>query len=305
MEFRNINTFIKTAEYMNFTKAAEELGYSQSAVTVQIRQLESEIGVMLFERIGKTVTLTAEGQQFLDYAYELNRMMHKAENFARKKAEVVDGLIRVGTAESVGTRLLPNIIRKLHRRYPLVKLVVYMDVTADLLHKLRHNQLDIVYFDEHSISDADLVKPMEIKDDFCVVCSSRHVLAGRDCSLGELIQHPFILTEKGVSYRHAFDQLLARNGLSLVPFLEVGNTDLIVDLVKSNLGISLLPAFTVKKELDAGSLSVITVPDYEIPIYRQLIYHKNKWLTPALEHFIKIVKIEGERFNVILEEESV
>ena len=100
MELRNINTFLKAAATQNFSKAAEQLGYSQSAVTVQIRQLEKELGTPLFERIGKRVSLTERGMEFTSYANEIMRVTDQARFFAKDQREL-DGTLRIGGVESV------------------------------------------------------------------------------------------------------------------------------------------------------------------------------------------------------------
>lgn len=134
MEFRNINTFLKVASTQNFSKAAEQLGYSQSAVTVQIRQLEKELGTPLFERIGKRVSLTERGEEFTAYANEIMRVTNQAKLFAKNKKEL-DGVLRIGGVESVCTALLPDLLIAFHEQYPKVNIVIgltYLFIAHDL-----------------------------------------------------------------------------------------------------------------------------------------------------------------------------
>ena len=105
MELRNITTFLRVAELQNFTHAAQELGYSQSAVTVQIRQLETELGVPLFERIGRSVSLTAPGQAFLQEAGEIIKAAERAKDAVRTAPEP-EGTLRVGTMESLSASVV-------------------------------------------------------------------------------------------------------------------------------------------------------------------------------------------------------
>ena len=111
MEIRNIATFLKVAGTQNFSKAAEQLGYSQSAVTVQIQQLEKELDTQLFERIGKRVYLTEKGQEFVFYANEIMRVTNRALDFSKKNS-VPKGTLRIGGVESICTALLPDLILK-------------------------------------------------------------------------------------------------------------------------------------------------------------------------------------------------
>ena len=120
MEFRNIVTFLKVAELKNFSKAAEKLGYSQSAVTVQIQQLEKELGVRLFERVGKGVALTESGQDFVFHANEILNTTRQAVESVKNHGKHPDqkeitGILKVGSVESVSTALLPEILMAFHR----------------------------------------------------------------------------------------------------------------------------------------------------------------------------------------------
>lgn len=108
MELRNISTFLKVAGTQNISKAADQLGYSQSAVTVQIRQLEKELGTQLFERIGKRITLTERGVEFTTYANEIMKLTNQALTFANAESEM-EGTLRIGGVESVSTAILPEI----------------------------------------------------------------------------------------------------------------------------------------------------------------------------------------------------
>ena len=147
MEFRNIITFLKVAELKNFSKAAEKLGYSQSAVTVQIKQLEKELGTRLFERVGKGAVLTESGQDFVFHANEILNTAKQAVDAVRgsekKQSErEITGVLRVGSVESVSTALLPEILMEFHRICPQVEIVVHTSKRDVLIEEIRGNSLD-------------------------------------------------------------------------------------------------------------------------------------------------------------------
>ena len=120
MELRIINTFLKVAQLQSFSKAADSLGYSQSAITVQIQQLENELGVRLFDRIGKNVTITHYGQAFIPYAREVLSAVSRAANFAVEEKDL-SGSLRIGTIESVIATRFTEVLSEFHRRCPKVK----------------------------------------------------------------------------------------------------------------------------------------------------------------------------------------
>ena len=117
MEIRNLITFQRICRLKSFSKAAEELGYSQSAVTMQIKQLENELNVRLFDRIGKTIRVTNEGERFLAYADEIIKTANNALNDLSSNASP-SGLLRIGILESVCTASLPRILSYYHARWP-------------------------------------------------------------------------------------------------------------------------------------------------------------------------------------------
>ena len=163
MELRNINTFLKVAATQNFSKAAEQLGYSQSAVTIQIRQLEKELGISLFERIGKRVYLTERGAEFTSYANEIMRMTSRASLFAKDKKEV-SGTIRIGGVESVCTALLPELLLSFHKQYPKVKTVIKSGTTEKLMEMAKSNAIDFVFTLDRKICSAEWVKAVQKKE---------------------------------------------------------------------------------------------------------------------------------------------
>ena len=111
--------------------------------------------------------------------------------------------------------------------------------------------------------------------------------------LSELLSEPFLLTEKNASYRFVLDRYLAALGCSIEPFLEIGNTEFIIRLLKENHGLSFLPRFAVENELTAGTLSILPVEDFHMKIFRQLFYHRDKWVTREMEAFISLAKETG------------
>ena len=149
MELRILNTFLKVAQLQSFSKAAESLGYSQSAITVQVQQLENELGVRLFDRIGKNVTITHYGQTFIPYARDVISAATRAANFAVDDKELT-GILRIGTLESLMISRFGEIIPAFHKRCPHVRTQFYSGGTEELLRKLTHNELDLIYtLDDH------------------------------------------------------------------------------------------------------------------------------------------------------------
>lgn len=289
MELRNIKTFLCVAEQCSFSKAAVMLGYSQSTVTTQIQQLEQEFGTLLFERIHKTVRLTAAGTEFVGFAQKMLLTADEAKN-AMKRLPEENGELRIAMAESLCSTFFPDILERYHKEYPNVDLSITTGGTDDIFYMLRHNEADMVYTLDRRIYSPDLVTVLEKEENVYFVASPSYSAAGKAVTLEELTKYDFILTEKNMSYRKHLDELMASKSLQIRPFLELGSVEMIRTLVERGIGISFLPYYAVKDSIKNGTLVKIDVSENQIEVWRQLIYHKNKWVSPAMRAMIKLIK---------------
>lgn len=289
MEIRNILTFLKVAGTQNFSKAAEQLGYSQSAVTIQIQQLEKELGTQLFERIGKRVYLTEKGQEFIGYASEIMRVTNEALTFAGEE-HTTRGTLKIGGVESTCTALLPELLLQYHRLYPEVEVIIKSGATENLMDLAKSDEIDLIFTLDKKIYSSQWMCAAERVEDTIFVTSDR-VFAQK--SNIHLIQHlakaAFLLTETGAAYRYELEQMLAEKEIEIVPVLEIGNTETIINLLKRGMGISFLPEFTVKEEIEKGVLFEIRTDLPGVKMYHRLLYHKNKWMTPQMKAFLDLV----------------
>lgn len=288
MELRNIRSFLQVAELGSFSKAADTLGYVQSTITTQIQQLEKEYGVLLFERIGRTVRLTAEGEEFLRHARRIIKEVD-ATQAALLHLPAESGRLRIAMAQSLSTRYFPDIIRHYHERYPGVQLVIHTGGTGQLMDMMRHNEVDMVYTLDRRFYSSDIVTAFEAETEVIFVAAPTHPLSGKTVSACELASCDFILTEEGMSYRRYLDQYMAQRSLVITPYVQIGNTEVIRHLLEAGSGVSFLPEYTVQKSLSEGRLSRIRLQDATFAVWRQLIYHKNKWVTPQMAALIRMV----------------
>ena len=290
MEFRNMKTFLKVSDLQSFTKAAEELGYSQSTVTVQIKQLEEELGVLLFERIGKNVKLTEQGRVFRSQAREI---VHAVEQLRSTMGETeqIRGSLRVGTVDSLCTKRMPYILQEFRKHCPLVETVVRTGSNETLYDMVQKNEVDLIYFLDRRQFRDDWVKVMEQEEPAHFVAASGHPLTNEGfVTLIELLAEPLLLPERGMSYRRSLEIAVAMEELELRPVLELANTDVLVNLVIHNAGVAYFPDFITEEHVEAGELAVIQcVMDVE-PVWSQLIYHKDKLLTPQMKVFMDILQ---------------
>ncbi|HIV94476.1 MAG TPA: LysR family transcriptional regulator [Candidatus Sellimonas avistercoris] len=289
MEIRNLMTFVRIAEIQNFSKTAEQLGYSQSAVTMQIKQLETELHAQLFERIGKQVKLTQAGERLLPHALEILNTVRKAERISQEP-EQISGRLRIGTCESLVISMLPPVILEMSQLCPHVEISTHTALVPDLFQMLRQNDIDILYFLDEKHDSPEWIKVSERPEKIFFVASAESSLAGQSrIPIERLLEEPLFLTEKGISYRYTMEQLLAAKGYELHPFWEVGNTDVITRFLLKNKGISFLPEYVVHDYLEQGDLVVLDTECNDIIMWSQLAYHRHKYVTPQMNLFLDLM----------------
>ena len=293
MELRNLQTFVRAAELKSFSQAARDMGYSQSAVSMQIGQLEAELGAELFERVGRTVALTPQGMTLLSYAQNILRMADSARAELTRTA-AMSGHLRIAMAASIGSSVFPDILARYHAAWPDVTMTLTTGTTDEMFRALSQNDVDMIYHLDRRIVRGDLEVPMTRPAPIIFVAPRGHALAAeKQVPLSVLVRQPFILTEKGMSYRYELDTHLAELGYEIDPCLEIGNTDVVADLVARGVGLSFLPEYVVRGRLASGSVVRLNVPEVDITLYQQLIYHRGKWITPAMQAMIDLIEREA------------
>lgn len=290
MEFRNLATFVQVAELNSFTKAAQKLGYNQSTISFQIRQLEEELDCQLFDRINHSISLTAQGRQLLQYAVKvLQREREFKQSFTIDEAP--RGHVHIVTPDSICEIMMSHNYNEFYTSYPDIQLEFSTACTDIMFDYLDSNKADVIFtLDEHIYRhDYVIVKEAPVGVHF-VTSSSSPLATRQELTITDLLDYPFLLTERGTSYRRILDQHLAQHSLEITPVLEITRTDVIIGCLKQNVGIAFLPDFVSAKEVEAGNLVLLNVKDFDITIWKQLIHHRNKWLSQELTAFLEFVK---------------
>ena len=290
MEIRNLITFVRIAEVKNFSKTAQQLGYSQSAVTMQIKQLEEELQTSLFERIGKQVKLTQAGQRLLPYAVEILNGVQKMQMIAHEPSEII-GQLRIGTCESYLISVLPPIFSQMRQICPQAEISTHTAMVEELFRMLRQNDVDVLYFLDEKLYFPECIKVSERPERIYFVASAASPLAAqKKIPVERILQEPLYLTERSISYRYAMEQALAAAGFAVKPFLEIGNTDVITHFISQGFGISFLPEYVIKNDVASGRLAILDVDLPPITMWSQLVYHRSKLLTPQMQVFLDLMQ---------------
>ena len=287
MDIKNLITFIHVAELSSFTKAAAKLGFSQSTVSFQIKQLEAELSAQLFERVNHTVVLTEQGRDVLNYAHQISKLTQELKDTMHNDRAIV-GHIRLAMADSLCASMLREDFHTFRSQYPGITLKIIAAGTEEMFRLLNHNEVDAILTLDNHIYNTEYVIVREEQ-------AGMHFVAGAECPLCRadsipvqaLISQPFILTEKGMSYRRLMDEKLAGMSLEVQPILEIGSADLICSLVEQGAGISFLPDYVTANAIAAGRMHYLPVEDFEIEVWKQLLYHRDKWVSPQMESVLR------------------
>jgi len=290
MEIRNLLTFIRVAEQNSFTKAAALLGYSQSTVSFQIKQLEEELSCLLFERINHTISLTEQGRQLLDYAHKICHMSDEFNQNFNSEKPLVDSL-HVLVPHSVCEQMIFNNYMDFHKRYPGISLKFTSLDTQDMFRMLDRNEADIMLtMDIHAYQKDYIIAKEQMVGIHFVAGADSPYATSEPLTIEQIVNMPFIATEKNTGYRRPLDELLAKKSLELSPILELERTDIIAALLEAGAGVAFLPDFATEKKVREGKLVHLNVVDANFEIWKQLIYHKNKWISKSLSALIEYIK---------------
>lgn len=290
MDIKQLKTFVTIAQLNSFTRAANQLGYAQSSITSQIQLLEQELEVRLFERFGRSISLTNEGKKFLVYANQLINLWENAKG-AACAAEITKGTINIGVVESICAARLPRLLKEYNDAYPDVDIVLKIAPSRELQYLLRENQIDVAILLDEKLSAPELTVKYLREEPLSLLVSPEHPLAYKDNVYPEdLGDYPLLLTRHGCFFRNLFEKILMDNNFKSKITFDSNNIQTIKQLAALDFGITLLPRYTALEELDNNRLVELKWCGKSFDIWTQVICHKDKWISSPLKAFLEIIK---------------
>ncbi|MDU4959500.1 MAG: LysR family transcriptional regulator [Sporomusaceae bacterium] len=287
MELRQLEIFRCAAKTLNFTAAGVKLGYAQSNITGQIRRLESELQVKLFERLGRGIRLTSEGKQFLQRAEAILELCEKAR--MEISPQHCRGAINIGTAETICVYRLPQILLEYRKRYPLVEIKIHTEACDNLYSMLKANTIDLALVLTGSIRQPELTARLLHEETMAAVVSPLHPLACRPAiTAADFAGECLIITLPGCGYRPLILSMLERRHSTPGSLMELSSAGAIKQCAICGLGIAILPLVAVQAEISQGKLIRLKLAEDPVEVKAQLVYHRQKWLTPAMQSFIDL-----------------
>lgn len=291
--FHQLKVFHQVAEYMNYTKAANKLGLTQPAVSIQLKQLENNLDTFLFEKIGKTLYLTPSGRELQLFCQDLFERFDNMEMALSGLKGELAGDFRLAAVTSA-KYFAPHLLGAFHKRYPKVNLHLDIVNRENIIQRLKENKDDMVIMG--LIPDTmPLTKHPFVENQITLIASPNHPLAERQhIELAELVEHAFIHREQGSGTRKAFEEVLAQQGLSVSANMTLGNSETIKQAVMADLGISAVSKHSVALELATGNLVELKVAGFPLVRSWYLVHHESKHLSPIAKTFVEFVLSEEE-----------
>lgn len=291
MELRQIHIFRMLAQELNFTRAAKRVHCVQSNVSVQIRSLEREFGVQLFERLGQKVRLTTHGQTLLPYVERILRLVQEAAAVT-KDGDGPSGTLLIGMPESVLTYRLPPVLQVFREKWPRVELVFRGASSMEIVPCLEHGDLDLGLVIDDGIKSPGIHAEVLCHEPLVLVARPQHpLLRLRAVRAEDLVSQTFLLTDQGCAYRSKLEGALARSHVRPRAVMEFTSVEAIKECAALGMGIACLPKIVVERELSSKKLIALPWTGFELTMNTLVVWHKDKWLSPGMEAFLSLIRM--------------
>jgi len=285
-----LRSFLAVAETGGFTKAAKELRLSQPAVSTHIMELEKNLGVKLFEKLGQRIRLSHSGEAVVGEARAVVQGVRHLRDMARESETGVGGLLTVGASTTPGNYVLPRLLGEFERLYPGVKTHLVIGNSARILERLRANEVDLGAIGIPPATDEFVTRPL-CDDEIVVFAPLRHPLARRRVQIpvADLMRERFILRESDSATRRLTEGWLASQKIAPT-IMELGCPETVKRAVGAGLGLGILTKFAISPDAGERDFAVLRVPGFPIRRSLYMAHLRQKRLTRTMTAFLSLLK---------------
>jgi DNA-binding transcriptional LysR family regulator len=290
MELRQLRTFRAAATFLNFSRAAARLHYAQSSVSAQIQALEEELGVSLFDRLGRGIRLTEAGERLLQYAQKILDLTEETRTEVVAAREIA-GCLTIRIPESVGAYRLAPVIATYTSLHPKVRLCFTTCAHETLQKDLRKGVTDLAFLLAESFQDSELESEILGLESIVLVAGPSHHLASRDLlRTKDLDGETVLLSSADCSYRRTFERLLGDADAEPGQVHTFSSVQALRRCVMDGAGITVLPRVAVEEALASGALRLLNWEEGSLEVALLLIRYSERWLSPAQRAFIAVTR---------------
>ncbi len=284
---RQIEIFLKTVELKYLTDVAKELGVSQSAISMSLKELENILERKLFDRINKKLILNEVGRNFYKTVLPIYKKLEDIESEFKNREDI--GNVRVGASTTIIDYLMPSIVCDYMSKYPNVKISLKEGNTKHIISLIKCGKIDMGFI-EGDVEDSDIIKEA-IGEDELIVVTANESLKNKEFTLKELENYRWVLREKGSGTRETFLNYIKNKNIELNIFLELGHTESIKSLLFSKKPITCISKLAVTKEIENGSLFKLNIKNFKCTRNFYAIYHKDKYKSELFNRLYNFSKL--------------
>lgn len=290
MDLRQIEAFVQVAQHRSFSKAAEALYLTQPSVTARIQALERDLGEPLFERNGRGVRLTEVGASFLPYARRALKALQDGRDVIDGLRHLETGSLRLGSAVTVSTYVLPGILKKFVALYPGIDVTVNTARSEQVLGMLLNDEVQAAMV--RTLHHPEVVTVPLYEDEVVLIVAPGHPFAGREAvDMREVSQEPLILFDRGSSYNALIHSAFRQAGVVPRTVMDLDSMEATKKMVEEGLGIAMIPRVAVERELELGYLRAVEVRGGRIPNRQiSLLFRRNRRLPRAVRAFFDLIE---------------
>jgi len=289
MNFHQLRIFYTVAQRQSVTAAAFDLRLTQPAVSLQIKALEKELGIALFERGGPKLRLTQAGEAFYRCTVTILHAKDEAQRTIAELESATKGKLILGANTTGGMYLLPRIVRAFKERYPDTEIIFHIESTEWLYEKILQNVVDLAVVGGPTEDRRFGVEAICIDRLALIVSPSHPFASAARISLKRLKDHPFVVPAQGSRTRQLVERRLKDAGITLRVVMQLMGTEAVKKAVEANLGVAFVSQYAVEGEAPLAELKVVSVDGFELHRDMELIYRKHKYFSPVTQRFREFV----------------
>lgn len=294
LTFRQLSAFDAVARHLSYSRAAQEMHLTQPAVSMQIKQLEENVGLPLFEQLGKKIYLTEAGRELSHYSRVIAQQLSEAETVLNDLKGLQRGRLKISVA-STANYFAPQLLAVFGQRFPTV--TVSLDVTnrQALLAQLANNEMDMAIMGQPP-AGLDLMAESFMENPLIVIAPINHPLAtSKKIPLARLQSETFLVREQGSGTRIAMERFFKQHGVPFQAGMEMSSNEAIKQAVQAGLGLGILSLHTIGLELETKRLTVLDVKGFPIMRHWYVVHRKDKRLSTVAQAFKTFLLTEAKR----------
>lgn len=286
MNIRKLEIFYRTAKCLNMSQVAKDMYISQPSISQCISEIESEVDAKLFDRIGKKLYLTHEGQIFYEYTRRILNIYEEGINVIRS-SKSNKGKLVIGASTTIGTYIMPYIIHKFNQKEKDIEISMIIDNKQNIEELILNNKVDIGFI-EGTVNSKEIILKDIWMDELVFISSVDHEWNGKKyLDIEDLKNNKFIIREDGSGTRERFEDFLENKDIKFDSYIELSNLEAILNYVKLNIGVSCLPYMSVLSEENSKSINVYRLKDHNINRSLYSAIHKDKYISKPIECFME------------------